>query len=382
MGESTHGSHEYYRERARLTERLILEEGADAVAIEGDWSATQRVNLYVRGLGADRTARQALGAYSNFPAWTWANEEFRDFVERLRAINMKRPPERRVGIYGMDVYDLFDAAKGVETYLKRNHPAAAERTARRYRCFERYRPDRWAYGIAARNPRNSCRAQAEAVLAEVRQLPRPADPAEAEAAFGAIRGAASVAAAEDYFRTAAVGTLAWNVRDRHMAANVEEIAAHVEALAARPARVIVWAHNSHVGDARATSAANRGELNLGQLMRQRHGQAAFLVGFFSHTGSVFAAEEWDRPGRRNAMWPSLAGSWAALFHAAGIPALSLLLRGDRPLASALAGSRKQRAIGAVYLPHDERRAHYFDARLSEQFDSIVYFDRTKAIAPL
>ncbi|HLL31782.1 MAG TPA: erythromycin esterase family protein, partial [Allosphingosinicella sp.] len=198
LGESTHGTHEYYRERSRLTERLILEQGVNGVAIEGDWSATQRVNLYVRGLGPDRSAGEALRGYTNFPAWMWGNTDFRDFVERLRGINLERPAGERVGLYGMDVYDLFDSAEAVQAWLKRTAPEAAGRAARHYRCFARHGRDKWAYGIATRNPRSSCRAQAEAVLAEVRRLPRPADPVEAEARFAALRSAASVAAAEEY----------------------------------------------------------------------------------------------------------------------------------------------------------------------------------------
>jgi erythromycin esterase-like protein len=382
LGESTHGTHEYYRERGRLTERLIREQGANAVAIEGDWSATHRVNLYVRGLGSDRSAAEALRGYTSFPAWMWGNADFRDFVERLRALNLDRPAEQQVGLYGMDVYDLFDAAAAVQAYLKRTAPEAAQRAARHYRCFASYGRDRWAYGTATRNPRKSCRAQAEAVLADVRRLPRPADPVAAEARFAALRSAASVAAAEEYFRTAAVGSLAWNVRDRHMADNVDEIARHVEALSGRPGKVVMWSHNTHSGDARATYAAERGELNLGQLMRQRHGEAAFLVGFFSHGGTVFAAPEWDARGRRYDMRPALPGSYSALFHATGVPAFSLLIRGDPAVSRALAGPLLERAIGVVYLPGSERTAHYFSARLAEQFDAAIYFDRTSAVAPL
>ena len=382
LGESTHGTHEYYRERGRITERLIREQGVNAVAIEGDWSATHRVNLYVRGLGSDRSAEQALGGYTNFPVWMWANADFRDFVERLRALNLERPPGQRVGIYGMDVYDLFEAAEAVQAYLKASAPEAAGRAARHYRCFSGYGRDRWAYGTATRNKRKICRTQAEAVLAEVRRLPRPADPEEAEAWFGAVRAAASVAGAEDYFRTAATGSLAWNVRDRRMADNAEEIADHAQALSGRPGKLAMWAHNSHVGDARATSAANRGELNLGQLMRQRHGKAAFLIGFFSHSGTVFAAPEWDAYGRRYDMRRALRGSHSALFHAAGLPAFSLLIRATPAVPRLLSPPMNQRAIGVVYLPGSERTAHYFTARLADQFDAIVYFDRTGAVAPL
>jgi erythromycin esterase-like protein len=382
LGESTHGTREYYRERARLTERLIREQGVNAVAIEGDWSATWRVNLYVRGLGSDRSAAHALRGFTNFPAWMWGNEEFRDFVERLRALNLERPADQRVGLYGMDVYDLFDSAEAVRTYLAAASPEAARRAAAHYRCFARYGRDKWAYATATRDPRRSCRPQAQAVLAEVRRLPRPADPVAAEARFAALRSAASVAAAEEYFRTAAAGSLAWNVRDRHMADNVDEIAGHVEATSGRPGKLVLWSHNTHSGDARATFAAERGELNLGQLMRQRHGQAAFLVGFFSYGGRVFAAPEWDSPGRRYDMRPALPGSYSALFHASGMPAFSLLIRGNPAVSKLLAGPMLERAIGVVYLPHSERTAHYFDARLAEQFDAAIYFDRTAAVTPL
>jgi erythromycin esterase-like protein len=382
LGESTHGTHEYYRERGRLTERLIREQGVNALAIEGDWSATQRVNLYVRGLGPDRSAEQALRGYTSFPAWMWGNGDFRDFVERLRALNLERPAAQRVGLYGMDVYDLFDAADSVQAYLKRTAPEAARRAARHYRCFESFGRDRWAYGTATRDPRKACRTQAQAVLAEVRRLPVPADPVEAEIRFAAVRSAASVAAAEEYFRTASAGSLAWNVRDRHMADNVDEIAGHVAAIAGRPGKLVMWAHNSHVGDARATSAADRGELNLGQLMRQRHGEAAFLIGFLSHSGTVFAAPEWDSPGRRYDLRTALPGSHSALFHAAGLPAFSLLIRGNAALSRALGEPMQQRAVGVVYSPSNERSAHYFRARLAAQFDAIIYFDRSRAVAPL
>jgi erythromycin esterase-like protein len=382
LGESTHGTHEYYRERGRLTERLIREQGVNAVAIEGDWSATQRINLYVRGLGSDRSAAQALRGFTNFPTWMWPNTDFRDFVERLRTLNLERPAEQRVGLYGMDVYDLFDAADSARAYLERAAPEAGRRAAAHYRCFARYGRDRWAYGSATRDPRRSCRTQAQAVLAEVRRLPRPADPVAAEARFAALRSAASVAAGEEYFRTAAVGSLAWNVRDRHMAQNVDEIADHVQTLTGRPGKVVMWSHNTHSGDARATFAAERGELNLGQLMRQRHGPAAFLIGFFSHSGTVFAAPEWDARGRRYDMRPALPGSYSALFHEARLPAFSLLIRGNPAVSRLLAGPMLERAIGVVYLPSSERTAHYFNARLAEQFDAAIYFDRSTALTPL
>jgi erythromycin esterase-like protein len=382
LGESTHGTHEYYRERARLSERLIRERGVNAIAIEGDWSPTLRVNLYVRGLGADASVEQALGDYERFPEWMWPNTDFRDFLEGLRAWNLQRPAGERVGLYGMDVYDLYESADAVVAFLRQADPQAAERARRRYRCFAPYRRSTAQYGEATLGGRVSCSEEAEAVDAEVRRIPRPADPAAAERHFAAVRSAASVVAAEEYFRTAYGGSLAWNVRDRRMAQNVEEIAAHVASVSGRPGKVVMWSHNTHSGDARATFAADRGELNLGQLMRERHGEAAFLIGFFSYQGTVFAAPEWDARGRIYQMRPALPGSYSALFRETGLASFSLLLRGNAEMARTLGGPMLERAIGVVYAPETERQSHYFHAELAGQFDAAIYFERTTAVTPL
>jgi erythromycin esterase-like protein len=382
LGESTHGTHEYYVQRSRLTRRLIEERGFKAVAIEGDWSATERVNQYVRGLGTDKTAEQALAGYTGFPRWMWHNQDFRDFVEQLRAFNLARPAAQRVGVYGMDVYDVFDAAKATVRYLRGQSPAAAARAERHYKCFSPYAGSVHAYGEAARHPIHSCQKAAEAVLAEVKALSRPTDPAEADRHFAAVRSATSVAAGEAYFRTVYAGSMSWNVRDAQMARNVEEIAAHVGAASGQPGKVVVWAHNSHSGDARATSVVNRGEHNLGQLLRQRHGAGTFLVGFLSYAGTVTAAPEWDAPGRSYDMKPALDGSDAELFHRQLGTSFSLVLRGAEAVAAEFASERPQRAIGVVYRPDSERLSHYFEARLADQFDALIYVDRSSAVRPL
>lgn len=382
LGESTHGTHEYYRARGRISERLVLEHGVQAIAIEGDWTPTFRVNLYVRGLGTDRSADQALQDYTSFPRWMWPNTAFRDFIERLRAINMSRPAEQRVGVYGMDVYALFNAADQVVAHLRQVNPGAAQRVSRHYQCFARYNRETDAYGEASRTASRRCDDEAAAAVREVSSLPRPSGAEAAERHFGMVRNAISVTQAEEYFYTAYSGTNAWNVRDRGMERNVEDIAGHVGALSGRPGKVVMWAHNSHVGDARATSAANRGELNIGQLMRHRHGDAAMLIGFFSHSGTVFAAPDWGAAGRVYEMRPALPGSHSDLFRQAGMPAFSLLLRGNAQLKSQLSRAMPQRAIGVIYVPQTERQSHYFDARLAEQFDAVVFFERSNAVAPL
>jgi erythromycin esterase-like protein len=312
----------------------------------------------------------------------WGNTDFRNFVERLRTHNLTLPPGERVGLYGMDVYDLSEAADTVVAYLRRTDPAAARRAQAQYRCFSRFGEDLHAYGAATRDPKRSCREEAEAVLAEVRRLPKPTDPAQAETHFGAVRSAASVVAAEEYFRITYTGSLSWNARDKRMAENVEEIAAHAASLTGRPGKVLTWSHNTHAGDARATSAANRGELDLGQLMRQRHGNAAFLIGFFTYTGTVMAADEWDQPGRVYDVRPALEESYSGLFHKTGMANFSLLMRGNEAVTRVLAGQMLERAIGVIYRPETERQSHYFEARLSQQFDAAIFFDRTKAVTAI
>lgn len=382
LGESTHGTSEFYRERARITERLVRERGVLAVAIEGDWPDAERANRYVRGLGSDRSAAEALSGFRDFPVWMWRNAEFAAFVESLRAYNLTQPPARRVGLYGMDVQNLTGGIEPVLAWLGRNDAAAAARARAEYRCLDRYGSDPARYGEATRRPGRSCERQVAAVLADLRRRPRPADPEAAEAWFSAVRSAAAVAGAEAYFRAQFSGAYSWNVRDRWMADNVADMAAHAQALSGQPGKVAIWAHNTHVGDARSTGMAQRGELNIGQLLRERNGQGAFLVGFITHSGTVLAAPDWDAPGRVYTLRPALPDSYAGLFHSQGLDSALLLLRDQAEASTSLSGERLERAVGVVYLPQSERVSHYFPARLSRQFDAVVYIDRTRAVTPL
>jgi erythromycin esterase-like protein len=382
LGESTHGTHEFYRERGRITQRLVREAGVNAIAIEGDWSPTYRVNLYVRGLGSDRSARDALRGFTRFPKWMWPNGDFAQFIEQLRAHNLTLPANRRVGLYGMDVYDMYEAGDAVLERLGALDAAAAKRARVQYRCFAGYGRNTHTYGEYARRQRGSCREEAAAVLAEVRRLPRPRSAEAAEAHFAAVRAASSVVAAEEYFRTVYEGANAWNVRDRRMEETVEAIAAHVQALTGQPGKVVMWSHNTHSGDARATFAAARGELNLGQLMKQRHGARAFLVGFLTHAGTVYAAPEWDQPGRRYQLRPALPGSFSELFHRTRLPSFMLMLTGNPRTEAHFSRPALERAVGVIYVPDREREAHYFDAVLAEQFDAVIFFDRTQAVQPI
>jgi len=386
LGEATHGTQEFYEERARITRRLIQEEGFSAIAIEGDWPEADRVNRYIRGLGDDPGAEQALASFTDeFPDWTWANTAMRDLVVWLREHNARLPAERRVGFYGLDLYSLWPSAQAVVELLREVDPQAAQRADQRYYCFEGYRKDLHEYGrTAATHPNRSCQRRA---VEEVRELEalvqaeaRQIDAARRERLFGALQNARVVQGGEEYFRLLYRGGLSsWNVRDRHMANTLDELAAFLGAQG-KPAKVVVWAHNTHLGDARLTHMAAEGELNVGQLMRQRHDGEAVLVGFTTYTGTVMAASQWgDRP-RIKEIRPSIPGSYSALFHASGVSDFLLLLR-DQPVARDLPGPRLERAIGVVYLPRRERE-HYFPARLPQQFDAVIHFDETQAVEPL
>ncbi|HEY8572555.1 erythromycin esterase family protein [Phenylobacterium sp.] len=366
LGESTHGTREFYRERARITEQLIRAGAVRAIAIEGDWSGAERLNRYLRGQGEDRTAEAALSGFDEFPTWMWRNAEFRDFVERVRAINLARPAEQRVGIYGLDVYDFFDAADAVTARLATLEPATAQRVRSHYGCFGRFRRSADRYSEAVRGGR-TCRRQAEQALAEVERIAPVL--ADEEARFALRRAAATVVAGEEYFRIQQATGYSWNARDRRMAQAAAEIARHAGG------GVAIWAHNTHVGDARHTSQRQQGDVTLGQLLRERGG--AFLVGFLTYEGEVTAAELWGGKPRTFAVPPAAPESHEARLHTEGPADALRLLRGEpaRPRA-------RERAIGVIFNPRRERQSHYIDAVLEQQFDTVVFLDRTRAVTPL
>ena len=381
LGEQTHGTHEFYRERARITQRLIRDHGFRAIALEADWPEVERINRYIRGTGKDPGAEQSLLGFRDFPAWMWRNTDVRALVEWLRAHNALLAADQQVSIYGLDVYSLYESADAVTEYLASVDPAAAERARGQYACFGAHRPDPQRYGAAAAS--KSCQAQAEAVLATLRQRSAepPANSAAAEALFGALRNAHAVANAEEYFRSLHLpGVSTWNVRDRRMEETLLAIDEHLAA-GGRSPRIVVWAHNTHSGDARATELGEGGEHNVGQLIRQRLSGEALLVGFFTYRGTVMAASEWDVPARVFNLSPALPGAYSDLFHSARASNYLLNLR-DPAIAKHLAGPRLERAVGVVYVPARERQAHYFLARLSSQFDVAVYFDETRALTEI
>ena len=385
LGEASHGTHEFYRERAEITKRLVLEKGFTAVAVEADWPDAYRVNRYVRGQSEDGDADAALGGFRRFPTWMWRNRVVLDFVEWLREHNGASGGQ--VGFYGLDLYSLNTSIEAVLAYLDRVDPEAARRARSRYSCFEHFGENTQAYGYAASfGMTESCEQEVLGQLSELRRraaeyASRDGRVAEDEFFF-AEQNARLVKNAEEYYRSMFSGRAeSWNKRDRHMAETLDALVEHL-GRGGRPARVVVWEHNSHLGDARATEMGEGGELNVGQLVRERYGRESVLVGFTTHRGTVTASQDWGEPGRRRRVRPALEGSYEALFHEAGPERFMIDLREEGRARELLRLPRLERAIGVIYRPETERLSHYFHARLAEQFDAVLHFDQTTAVEPL
>jgi erythromycin esterase-like protein len=387
LGEASHGTHEFYRARAEITKRLIKEKGFTAMAVEADWPDAYRVNRFVHGMGKDNEAVEALGNFKRFPTWMWRNADVLDLVGWLRTHNDGLAPEQRVGFYGMDLYSLHASIRAVLDYLDRVDPDAAKRARFRYSCFEDYGEDPQAYGYTASfNLNESCHQDVVNQLVELRRRAgeyarRDGLPA-AEEYFFAEQNARLVRNAEEYYRVMFRGHVeSWNLRDRHMAETLQALLAHWEGRTPKP-KLVIWAHNSHLGDARATQMGVRGEWNVGQLVRERYGEAAVLIGFTTYAGTVTAASDWDAIAERKRVRPALSGSYEALFHEVGLPRFCLPIRGDAELRESLDEARLERAIGVVYRPETERMSHYFHAQLGRQFDAVIHFDESRAVEPL
>ena len=392
IGESSHGTHEFYEARAEITKWLIEEKGFCAVAAEADWPDAYRVNRYIRGLGEDKNADDALSGFERFPAWMWRNTVVRDFVEWLRARNRQEGSngQRQAGFYGLDLYSLHRSMHEVITYLDKIDPKAAARARERYACFDHASADDGqAYGFsAAFGAGPSCENEAIEQLVEIRRnalayARRDGLLAEDEL-FYAQQNAQTVRNAEVYYRAMLSGRVtSWNLRDKHMAQTLDALLEHLDRHHDVPsARIVVWAHNSHVGDARATEVWADGQLTLGQLVRQRYGGDSCLIGFSTYGGTVTAASEWGGVAERKAVRPALNGSIEELLHETGKSAFLVSVALSPEAADPLSVVRLGRAIGVIYRPETERHSHYFHVRPADQFDAMIHIDRTRALEPL
>ncbi|MBW4027024.1 MAG: erythromycin esterase family protein [Acidobacteria bacterium] len=389
LGEASHGTHEFYSARAEITKRLVREKGFNAIAVEADWPDAYRINRYVQGRGPDADAVEALSGFRRFPAWMWRNADVLDFVGWLRSYNDSLTAESlaRIGFYGLDLYSLHASIEAVLGYLDKIDPEGAMRARHRYACFEHFGEDAQAYGYATGlGLSRKCEAEVIAQLVDLRRsalayVRRDGWIAE-EDFFSAEQNARLVKNAEHYYRTMFGGRVSsWNLRDAHMVETFDSLQRHL-ATKRHSAKVVVWAHNSHLGDARATQMHADGEWNVGQLMRERYGEDACLVGFSTYEGTVTAASNWDGPAERKRVRPARVDSYEGLFHRTGIPAFVLPLERGTQVTAGLSEPMLERAIGVIYRPETERASHYFEARLSDQFDAVIHFDQTRAVEPL
>lgn len=386
IGEASHGTHEFYQTRADLTAALITRKGFNLIAAEADWPDAYRANRWVRGVSADADPEAALGDFTRFPRWMWRNDVVVEFLAWLRRHNDTRPAAQRIGFYGLDLYSLHSSIDAVLKYLSKVDPDGARRARERYACFDHFVNDSQAYGYAtAVGLSRPCEDDVVAQLTEIRR--RAADYASrdgriaADEFFFAEQNARVVRNAEEYYRSMFGGhTESWNLRDTHMMETLEALIART-ARQTGTTRAVVWAHNSHLGDARATQMGEWGELNLGQLVREKFGADACLLGFTTHAGTVTAARDWDAPVESRTVRPSLENSYEHLFHDVGLDRF-VLAPGRTPARDVLTPVRLERAIGVIYRPDTERSSHYFRACLPDQFDIVIHIDRTRALRPL
>jgi len=381
LGEATHGTSEFYRMRARITRELIADLGFRAVAVEADWPDAARIDRYVRHGPAPTMRPEA--AFSRFPTWMWRNQEVHEFVEWLRYFNGETAdPARRVSFHGLDLYSLYTSAAAVVGYLERVDPAAASVARKRYGCLMPWERDPATYGRAALTGHyRTCENDVVAALRDLLARRLEYSQRDGERFLDAAQNARLVADAERYYRTIYYGsTASWNLRDQHMFDTLQSLMA----FHGPETKIVVWEHNSHIGNAAATEMAARGELNVGQLCRAAYGKGAYLVGFGTDHGTVAAASDWDAPVEIMDVRPAHAESYERLCHDAEVPAFLLPLRypARAEVREELLLPRLERAIGVIYRPESELASHYFQASLPRQFDEYVWLDRTAAVTPL
>jgi erythromycin esterase-like protein len=380
IGDASHGTSEFYRGRAAITRRLIEQHGFTIVAVEADWPDAASIDRHVRH---KPPLAMAEPAFSRFPTWMWRNEEVAEFVAWLRGFNAGQGSADRAGFYGLDLYNLSASIHAVVDYLDRVDPEAAALARERYGCLRPWQAEPELYGrISRAQGFGSCEKAVLAQLTDLFARARDYAGADGDDYLDAEQNARLVADAEAYYRAMYYGgPESWNLRDRHM---FETLDALLKAKGPS-AKAVVWAHNSHLGDARHTGMGQeRDELNLGQLCREAYGDAVRLIGFGTHTGTVAAADDWDEPMQIMAVNPSRPDSYERLCHDAGVPRFLLDLRAPQNagVAHTLEEARLERFIGVIYRPKTERWSHYSQAVLPRQFDAWVWLDETHAVKAL
>lgn len=389
LGEASHGTAEFYEERCKITKELIQKKAFNAIVIEGDWPDSCRVNDYIQGESPDSSVFEALQGFQRFPTWMWRNVAVFKFLNWLTELNNKKALERKkVRFYGMDLYSLFTSIEVVLNYLSKVDPVLEQKARKRFSCFDHYNKDSQLYGyLAAYSDKlHGCEKEVIGQMAEflkMKEYIQALSPNKIDDFFSAMQNTRLIKNAEEYYRTMFIGSVSsWNLRDQHMVETISEIDQHLSKKLGIPAKIIIWAHNSHLGDARATQQSLTGELNVGQLMRHKYGAQVYSFGFTTYTGFVTAASEWGESAQRKSVNPGLEGSYEKLFHDLGFDRFLLIFKNNPQLREIFPSGLLERAIGVVYLPDSERRSHYFYANMADQFDAVMHIDETEAVKPL
>lgn len=379
LGEATHGTHEFYEIRAEITKKLIKEKQFNVIAIEGDWPDAYQINRYLHQEEYS-TAYEAVSSFDRFPTWMWQNIPMVNLIEWLYHHNAKS--ENKVSFYGMDLYSLYRSIGTIIEYLEKIDPKLAQEAAQSYACLDRFNqdPQRYAYAVFSRVTK-SCKDE---VIAELKKLEAlewqlvKDNKATAQDAFYITQNARVIKNSESYYRSLFINEVNnWNLRDTHMMETVEQII-NFHKNQRQNSKIIIWAHNSHIGNAAATQMSTRGELNIGQLAKEKYGGRAFNLGFTTYNGTVSAASDWHGPVERKIVRDALSGSYEDLFHSVGIPEFLLAFEDKNSVPKKLL----ERAIGVIYAPQSERMSHYFYASLADQFDAVIHYDTTTALEPL
>lgn len=387
IGEATHGTKEFYEARIEITKRLIQKKDFQAIAIEGDWPDAYRIHRYVYGKGKANDTRTPLEGFQRFPTWMWRNESIANFIKWLRDYNDKQSELKKVGFYGMDLYSLHTSIHAVIDYLKKVDPAAAKIAIQRYSCFDQYSMDPQRYGyLATRGIKEKCIKETMHQLKDMQahfvEYAKQDGLYDLDEYFYALQNARLVKNAENYYRSMFDDHVSsWNIRDTHMVETLNHLSDHISRRSNRLSKIIVWAHNSHLGNANANEMSQRGEINVGQLMKEQYRSECYAIGFSTYEGTVTAASEWDSPSETKKVLKALQGSYEELFHSIDKPNFLLDLH-NKQLEHYLQIPRLQRAIGVIYLPESERYSHYFFTRLPYQFDAMIHFDKTTALKPI
>lgn len=378
LGEASHGTHEYYTWRSAISRKLIEEKGFSFIAVEGDWPDCYRLNRYIKSYpDSGISARDVLGAMQRWPTWMWANWEIVQLSEWLKNHNMSFPAEKRVGFYGLDVYSLWESLEAIEHYLCKSYPSALPVLREVQLCFEPYYDNEVAYARATSRFSSSCERDVLELLEKLRKTQQNYA-GDGEAGFDAEQNAVVAVNAEKYYRAMLHGGPAsWNVRDTHMTETLRRLLAfHGEGT-----RAVIWAHNTHIGDARATDMALDNTINIGQLITEEFGNEVVKVGFGSYKGAVVAGREWNDVMRVMQVPPAPEGSWEELLHSAG-QGSNLFLTKEALKSEVFHETVGHRAIGVVYHPEYERPGNYVPSVIADRYDAFIYIDETRALHPL